>query len=1369
MKLDKLVISVKQKCSEVVSRCAYFSETRLLKHGQIFLITLMRAAVEIAAGVQVYLMRFECIENEIEGEFHEGRSTLSKVVFALDMIDRFIDAFVPVTRLQYFAEEEILVKGWKEALHTVDLAKESLIQVEHVNRACSDAFTDTQETSFNPLDDEGFEEDENRMRILFSAIMDATVHVYGDREYKAQIAFDVDRQRNLKIKKLLDQIRKIAKADARADTAISVESMLDATSVYDAFVRQYQLGSILDRLAKKTSSLRDEIGDTIKASWSQLGFDMDDDRAFEMIETFLETSRKNSSVEDENGKASGPSLDVEQRPRVFANAGYLGTVEQANRDGNVIVVTTQYKKPPSPFNEDLYPEESIELPDFYGPSARSCQWDQFKISLEAKFRLVVMEACWIWDGEELISVWDGPSLWTAIENCMPPPPAPIEKEGIKLESDSDEESEPEDEDEHENLLVESKKSSEGKDSLIKWIKEGCRIFVCGPFKPLAIIEAARDMPTSDDLRTAAIYMSAYSNNPHVCRASCHLLLFLVSRGPREILVARADYAWRSGIIELLIQATKRFRRDIDHVELALRVVANVLQKCPKACVDIGTSWNPIKIISYSQDYKSSVKKFGGIQAMLCSIICSLSMHGGTCVRVRLGEAAVDAVLGALRAPAPTEELVRCICQGLAALSQEPGNARLIFQPKDEVLMHEQKSYQKKGMKKKNTRGPSWLPRTIVGLFRAREVRNNVEILYRLIHCCNSVLLCAAVAGKSESVDVFEGVALGELGKAVMQLMARWEHVQLDTRCVQLLQTIGRVGDNEVRVALASAGLPKLLSEEFRSAVDTLPCDGISNLLNAIISTTRGGIQESECRVLLHDGILPAISTSMDRFPVASQTQTACINALSHLCILAETKWHIYRTSMHKQIISAMRNNGSDSTLVSSASKALIRLVQSASTLEERSAEKEFMELQFQATVAIAREEMEIKMEKAQAEAAKAAEEAAVKVSEAFWEGKEVVAEETDEEARKDAASIDTSLRVPKPDSAILRLLKSNALSQALACLKLQNRDTTVIVEIFNFLRILLVSSAVQIEFCGEGIQIDKDVATDKEILTKAYLEEKVAENVVQILLKNGKNSLIMGAGGCLLRSMCCSTKELYESTILANAHNIMLEATMSDQHCSSQKFLLGVMGALSEYILRGVTDSGSTKKRANSQKIPKFVLDIVGKEASVLMHIIEKCVEAHLKEPEVLTVSLDLVAQILNVANKYIFESVPSLRGKLIDLVHRSLNAHQSSASVASASIQVAATLVHDAKTGLQMFHVGVCHLVIDAFDKYAQSSADIVHGTCKLVYILASSRTVRQMLKANFKGIRNKLSEGFAIHCHSSKKVKKWGKDAMNKLALPG
>jgi hypothetical protein len=96
------------------------------------------------------------------------------------------------------------------------------------------------------------------------------------------------------------------------------------------------------------------------------------------------------------------------------------------------------------------------------------------------------------------------------------------------------------------------------------------------------------------------------------------------------------------------------------------------------------------------------------------------------------------------------------------------------------------------------------------------------------------------------------------------------------------------------------------------------------------------------------------------------------------------------------------------------------------------------------------------------------------------------------------------------------------------------------------------------------------------------------------------------------------------------------------------------------------------------------------------------------------------------------------------------------------------ASLIVDSKTALQLVHVGLAQQLIEGLEQHGAASAGVVHGVCQCVYLLSQSRTVRQILLAKFDGLRNKISAAFAKHAATNRAVARWGKDAMNKLALP-
>ena len=372
----KFVTDLIAKCHSTSNNAVQFASTRLLGHARLFPTKIAMRTVELSVGILTALDRLDRIEEDLATKTPSTdptdptnltdptnptnptnpttaadvrHSALEVAYNALDLVDRFINVFRPVTRLEYFAEEQLLEEGWTNALTHIEDAKQRLVDVL---RGAGDQIEGS--GSWDVLEAEEGGGSQTRMKHCFSSLEEATKHVWGDLEYSTNIEYDVERKRNSKIKTLLDNIRTISAADKKADTSQSIEQMLDATSVFDGFVRQFALGSIMDKLAKKTKSTRNEIGDTIKGHWETLGFDMDDDRAFEMIELFLENNNK-----DQDTEGDGPSLDVVTRPSLFAHVCFLGSVEE---NPDLVRVTKQTSRSPEPLDAVLYPNRVVELP-----------------------------------------------------------------------------------------------------------------------------------------------------------------------------------------------------------------------------------------------------------------------------------------------------------------------------------------------------------------------------------------------------------------------------------------------------------------------------------------------------------------------------------------------------------------------------------------------------------------------------------------------------------------------------------------------------------------------------------------------------------------------------------------------------------------------------------------------------------------------------------------------------------------------------------------------------------------------------------------------------------------------------------------------
>ena len=924
------------------------------------------------------------------------------------------------------------------------------------------------------------------------------------------------------------------------------------------------------------------------------------------------------------------------------------------------------------------------------------------------------------------------------------------------------------------------------------------------------------MPSTDDLRLVIVHMATLPTNPKTTQAACHLLLFLLTEAPKYVLAARAHFVWRAGGLTLLLQAAHTFRKDIDLIVICLQCMSSILNNCSDACIDtIAHSSLPEHLLTFTVDYKPTVARFNQIQAYCASCIDALCNHGGKLGRERFGRRGVDAILSAFRSPALNEELVRCLCQGLSSICNDKINSRCVFQPP--LVQKQLKMKLKKGERKKKftadttfPRGPSFFPQTMCRIFVSRDVRNNVEMLYRLIHCCNCVLLSAWIRPSTkkqqelllqqqqqqqqdeddeeeededqeekkvekEDTDIFKGVALEDLGEAVMKIMKKWEHANLDTRCVQLLQTLGNVGSDEVRAKLSVAGLPQLLMNEFLEGVETLPKDGCSNLLNAIRSTTRGDIAIGECIALLKEGVLEGTMRVMERHETSANLQTAAMNMIEHLGILAETKWKTFDIGLDKRIVLALSNHGGDRSTVISVTTALDKMIQLPSTQEEIKA----------ANVVYAKERLEATesydVEKNNREEQRI-EEARKKSEAAFW-GEEVpVVEEKKEEKKEED---DTKKKVSsmvftfRPLLPVERLFKHNLMHHLSVAMTKNMNDDGVITILFHFLNNVLLSisdkgmSGKIVKKGSNSDDVEGAAACEDGPLTRAI--SSIIPLILDCLRANPMNSKMQGSGGKLLRRISLSTNRMHDVVIDNGGREVMLAAFFTDKHCKDAVSLAGILSALSVYVAR---EPAPKKGKQLSPTLLAFVgSEALDKEGNLkdtsptgFERIVDQCCERHSNNIDTVVYSMELMSMLLIMCKKSIVDSEHRtwIRIDLVRVVGIMLTLHPENSSLLAVACQVVSGCMGTPKLALQILHNGIAEQIITGMQKHGVLNPNVVHGACKIIYLLSQSRTVRSILLQKHENLKGKVSNLFGLWAGSNKKVARWGKDCINKLSLP-
>ena len=166
----------------------------------------------------------------------------------------------------------------------------------------------------------------------------------------------------------------------------------------------------------------------------------------------------------------------------------------------------------------------------------------------------------------------------------------------------------------------------------------------------------------------------------------------------------------------------------------------------------------------------------------------------------------------------------------------------------------------------------------------------------------------------------------------------------------------------------------------------------------------------------------------------------------------------------------------------------------------------------------------------------------------------------------------------------------------------------------------------------------------------------------------------------------------------------------------------------------------------------------------------DKCCERHAKHVETVVYSMELMSMLLVMCRKRIVESELRtwVRGDILRVVGSMLALHPEHSGLLAVACQVISGCMGTPKIALQILHNGIAQQIINGLQKHGASNPNVVHGACRVVYMLSQSRTVRQLLLSKYEQLRATISNLFGLWAGGNKKVARWGKDCINKLSLP-
>ena len=116
----------------------------------------------------------------------------------------------------------------------------------------------------------------------------------------------------------------------------------------------------------------------------------------------------------------------------------------------------------------------------------------------------------------------------------------------------------------------------------------------------------------------------------------------------------------------------------------------------------------------------------------------------------------------------------------------------------------------------------------------------------------------------------------------------------------------------------------------------------SNLLKAIISTTRGDIAVGECTRLLQVGVLEGVLRVMTKHSTSANLQTAAMNMFEHLGRLPETRWKIFKNNGDIKIMNALDQHCTDRSTVISVMSSFQKIIVTPSTPDDIKITRNFL-------------------------------------------------------------------------------------------------------------------------------------------------------------------------------------------------------------------------------------------------------------------------------------------------------------------------------------------------------------------------------------------------------------------------------------------
>ena len=874
---------IRQQSIEICQAAKSFSECRVMTHSIVIPIRITKELHILSFMIQQAEAPAVLLTEELL--VTHALSLAAYIKQSFDQVYTFLEAFEPVTRLEFFARENEINRMFNECLHALQKS------TEDIGNFLFDGGTILRRT-----------------REEYSA-------VFHDQEYFAGIVYDQDGASNKKVRLVLKELGRIGMEEKIAETESSVNNMMWATAHYESWARVAAVQKCLAKLAKQARCNVLEIVKTIFQFWYECGFNDDDSHLKPLIERAVKESKED--------KAS-----TQQRLSELVLVSYAG-YREGSADENGIY------SPPAYLNQESEPPSAcgtsrkyVELPNWFKPGISDDeQWSTVLQRIKKVHQLVTVTQVYAWTRDRLLPIFQISDLRRVVEKYFYK--EEVKQLELELEDDSDDDSGAS----YNSTDEEVEETDEGSAIKTKHIitPEQCTLHVEGIWGPTSMLRAVYTLPKVDDIARMLVALQEHRDDLVMATECCKVMTQLATRGPPQIIEYRTKMISDVGGLAVFLNVLDIHEKVFDFVI----VVVECLGAICAGSVDVARRGIqeerlPLKFCQLLHDFPGGlIKVFSKIQYTVYKAIMNFCLTGGNDSREFFArEGVAKNAMKALKGANMNEVFVQYTCGALLQISKYKKIAyELICPPETNTVT-------------------SAIVGISVTLLSTTMVQKSDELMFVIVALVNQVL-DGASSYRNEDISNTQEIkypleaSILELTRIIFRVMTISENPNLVKRCLSCLTTCSNVSTKEVKLEVAQLGVHLFLlnrleewlteppsTQQGEKMVD--PNQAIFGL-QSIISVTSGPTASAAVKELvLENNALLVLRRALNTHAFHSEVHTNVYLTLHHFMMNCEETFQLFlRDNGHAQLFQeSIKRFLKKPTLVLSAASCVILLVQS---------------------------------------------------------------------------------------------------------------------------------------------------------------------------------------------------------------------------------------------------------------------------------------------------------------------------------------------------------------------------------------------------------------------------------------------------------